>query len=286
MNDTALQDHLTIVTLLPDYVLGSLDEATLRRVAQHIDVCAICRAESANAMNVLGTLAAVPPPPSWLRGTILRRAAALAPVARHVDAALPAVSASSPDKGAAMLRLLPPADRHHGAPFGHPLPRWAFVAASAAVVLVTGLFGWNYEQRNAAAPSDQISALIKDQAVAYPLDESALPIQAAGVLFAEPDGQEVYLVANGLPPLPQDQRYQVWLYRIDDQVLSAGQVAVGADGAVGQFLTTPDPFANYVGVALTAEPKAGSTGPTSEEVLGGSLAPVSELPVVPALINQ
>ena len=49
MHDTALQDHLTIVGLLPDFVLAKLDETTLRRVAQHLELCPICRDECANA---------------------------------------------------------------------------------------------------------------------------------------------------------------------------------------------------------------------------------------------
>ena len=74
--------------------------------------------------------------------------------------------------------------------------------------------------------------LISDPAAAFPLDDSDLATAATGVVFAEPNGRDVYLVANGLPPLPQDQHYQVWLFSIDDQTVSAGQVALHADGEV------------------------------------------------------
>src|SRR5215211_4587809 len=76
MRDTTLRDHLTIVAQLPDFVLGKLDETSLRRVSRHVDVCPTCRRELDNAMNVLGVLAVAPPPPAWLRGAILQRAAA------------------------------------------------------------------------------------------------------------------------------------------------------------------------------------------------------------------
>ena len=33
MRDTTLRDHLTIVAQLPDFVLGKLDETSLRRVS-------------------------------------------------------------------------------------------------------------------------------------------------------------------------------------------------------------------------------------------------------------
>src|SRR5215218_10246208 len=79
MSDTALKDHLTIVSQLPDFVLGTLDETSLRRVSRHLEVCDICRHELANAMDVLGSLAAAPPPSAWVRSAVLQRAAAERP---------------------------------------------------------------------------------------------------------------------------------------------------------------------------------------------------------------
>src|ERR687898_905611 len=75
MGDTILRDHLTIVAQLPDFVLGKLDETSLRRVSRHVDVCATCRRELANATDVLGLLAVAPPPPASVRSAILQRAA-------------------------------------------------------------------------------------------------------------------------------------------------------------------------------------------------------------------
>src|SRR5688500_3390400 len=76
MGDTTLRDHLTIVAQLPDFVLGKLDETSLRRVSRHVDACATCRHELANATEVLGLLADSPPPPASVRSAILQRAAA------------------------------------------------------------------------------------------------------------------------------------------------------------------------------------------------------------------
>jgi anti-sigma-K factor RskA len=128
-----------------------------------------------------------------------------------------------------------------------------------------------------------VPVLVNDATTAYPLDDSDLPVSATGVLFAEPQGREVYLVANGLPALPDNQRYQVWLFTTDDHQQSAGLVTVGADGDLRALLETPAPFANYVGVALTAEPETGSAVPTSDLVLGGSFPPaIAALPPSPA----
>jgi anti-sigma-K factor RskA len=271
MRDTTLRDHLVIVAQLPDFVLGKLDETSLRRVDRHLETCSTCRRELANAMDVLGSLAVTPPPATWVRGAILQRATTEHRAAVQQDIA-PSIATTEPNaKGEIGQGLVSATSRRRFMPSGQAVPRWALVA-SAAVLLVTGLAIWGYEQRNgsAALQDTTISSLVNDSAAAYPLDDSDLPVSATGVLFAEPQGREVYLIANGLPALPNDQRYQVWLFTTDDQQQSAGLVTVGADGALRVFLETPAPFANYVGVALTAEPESGSAAPTSDLVLGGS----------------
>ncbi len=285
MHDTTLRDHLTIVAQLPDFVLGKLDETSLRRVSRHLDVCATCRNELVNAIDVFGALAVAPPPPSWVRGAILRRAAAERATATHQTVEPRSASIEPSVRGEAGRWLASARNGRLRMSSGQPVRRWAFVAASAAILLVSGFLGWDYQLRNDAVviQDDPVSALVDDSATAYPLDDSDLPVSATGVVFAEPQGREVYLVANGLPVLPHDQRYQVWLFTTDDQQQSAGLLAVEADGDVRAFLQTPAPFANYVGVALTAEPATGSAIPTSDLVLGGSFPPaIAALPSVPA----
>jgi hypothetical protein len=285
MRDTTLRDHLTIVAQLPDFVLGTLDETSLRRVSRHVDGCPTCHRELANALDVLGLLAVAPAPPAWVRGAILRRAAAEHPAATRQGAA-PGNAIAGPIASGEDRRSLD-SERNRGRlmPFARPVPRWALVAASAVIFLISGLVGWGYEQRNGNAVIEDTPnfTLLNDATTAYPLDDSDLPVSAAGVIFAEPYGREVYLVANGLPVLPADQRYQVWLFTTQDSLQSAGLVTTEADGDVRAFLETPAPFADYVGVALTAEPATGSTVPTSDLVLGGSFPPaIAVLPSLPA----
>jgi hypothetical protein len=281
MRDTTLRDHLVIVTQLPDFVLGKLDETSLRRVDRHLEACPICRRELANALDVLGSLSVAPPPASWLRSAILERAAGEQQTAVRQDIA-PSVNIAEPNTTGEVGQRLSSATRHRRLmPSAQPVPRWGLGLIAAAVFLVTGLAGWGYQQRNSSAimQDDPISTLVNDSANAYPLDDSDLPVSAKGVLFAEPQGRDVYLVANGLPALPHNQRYQVWLFTTDDQQQSAGLVTVGAGGELRAFLETPAPFANYVGVGLTAEPESGSVVPTSDLVLGGSFPPaIAALP--------
>jgi len=286
MHDTTLRDHLVIVAQLPDFVLGKLDQTSLRRVDRHLEACATCRRELANAMDVLGSLAVAPPPAAWLRDAVLQRAATEPQAAVRQDIP-PGIAIAKPRAtGQVGQRPLSATSRRRLMPSTPPVPRWALVASAAAVFLVTGLAGWSYEQRNNSAnmqgQDNPVSTLVNDSANAYPLDDSDLPVSATGVLFAEPQGREVYLVANGLPALPQNERYQVWLFTTNDQQQSAGLVTVGAHGDLRAFLETPAPFANYVGVALTAEPESGSAVPTSDLVLGGSFPPaIAALPSLP-----
>lgn len=281
MGDTTLRDHLTIVAQLPDFVLGKLDETSLRRVSRHVEVCATCRGELANATDVLGLLSDAPPLPARVRSAILQRAAAEYPGASRQGGALGSEIAESSATGGGERWLAFAKNGLRHTSLGTLVPRWALVAASAAVLLVSGLVGWGYAQRTGYVVNEHglVSALMDDSATAYPLDDSDLSVPATGVVFAEPQGHEVYLVANGLPGLPQDQRYQVWLFTTGDQLESAGLVTVGADGDLRALLQTPAPFTDYVGVALTAEPDTGSASPTSDLVLGGSFPPaIAALP--------
>lgn len=279
MRDMTIQDHLTIAELLPDFVLGTLDETSLHRVTRHLEDCQICRNECVTAMEALGTLAVVPSPPAFLRGAVLRRAAACPPAlgqSGHGRHALPLQRVGA----AHGIRLVTDVKEQHAPPFGRPLPQWTLAVASLLVFLVAGLAGVGFTQHNRSLPGvasvdQRIQALISDPAAAIPLDDSDVATTATGVVFAEPNGRDVYLVANGLPPLQQDQHYQVWLFSTDDRRVSAGQVALQADGEVRALLQTPGPFVDYVGLGLTAEPQTGSPDPTSDMVLGGSFPPPS-----------
>ena len=284
MQDRSLQDHLSIVGLLPDFVLGKLDETSLRRVAKHLEQCATCRQECANAMDVLAALADVPPPPVCLREAILRRAAEAEPIGQRDDADADPGASADRQKASHLvpLRVAPDTEHMHTVPFGAPRSRRVVLVASAAVFLVSGLLGLNYERHHASLPAAlsqdaRIEALMADPAAAYPLDDSDLPIPARGVVFAEPTGREVYLMADGLPALPPDRRYQVWLFTGRDGPVSLGMVSSGANGKVRALFETPAPFDTYIALSLTAEPTSGRSKLPPEEVLGGTFPAASAL---------
>src|SRR4051812_47632305 len=120
MNLTNATEHGAIAELLPDYALGRLDDGSASRVSGHLRRCASCRQEFDHALDVLGALAAEPPP-DWVRGAILWQATEGEPKPPAMEA-----NGESPP-----ARLSPVA--HAPTPFGKPLPRLAVVAASLAV---------------------------------------------------------------------------------------------------------------------------------------------------------
>src|SRR5215213_6125885 len=135
MRDTTLRDHLVIVAQLPDFVLGKLDETSLRRVDRHLDICPTCRRELANAMDVLGSLAVAPPPAAWLRDAILQRAAAEHQPAVRQEIATSIAIAEPKVAGEVDRRQVSAASRLRLMPSGQLVPRWALAASAAAVLL-------------------------------------------------------------------------------------------------------------------------------------------------------
>ena len=74
-------------------------------------------------------------------------------------------------------------------------------------------------------------------------DPATTTLAASAVLTADGTG---YIIADGLPVLPEDRTYQLWVI-VDDQVISAG--LLGNDPDVVQFRAE----GNIVGMAISEE---------------------------------
>lgn len=257
--DDAKPLHPEIVERLPDYALGALPEPELDLVARHLEGCAECRAELRRVLAVGAALADVPPPSAASRDALLARATGrvVAPVPTRVDPPLGRAPRSIGDR---------PAERPRP---GSRAPLW--VALAAALALAVGLGAWNVRLQRGDADGDVVAAVVAGAAVAHPLTDSELVPPASGVLFADPESERALLVARDLPPLPSDRRYQVWLFTDAGERIGAGPIEVEADGRTTAPIEAPAPFAGYVAVALSAEPRAGSPAPTSPLALGGWL---------------
>lgn len=255
MNDTR---HDDLRELLPDYAVGALDEAQAALVMRHLDACPACRRSLADLLELVGLLAPVQHPSPPVRAALLARVAA-----RGAAASVVAPEVSTPSA------VVPTA-----LPVRRParLDRWRRLVArgalAAAAVLLLALGGWNLALQRQLDQRATEARLLDNPAAAHPLTDSELP-GAQGVLYAAPDGDFALLLASGLPPLPPDQRYQLWLFAEDGARESGGVFAVTADGTARVTIQPPAGFARYVAVAVSPEPVAGSPAPTGRLVLGG-----------------
>jgi anti-sigma-K factor RskA len=239
-------DHETIQGLIPAYALAATDPDESQAVEMHLPSCAVCRALLAD-YRCLGDdlLYAVPAlaAPAGLTERMQRR---LAPAPRK----------AAPGPSWAGLRLRPA----------------VFTLGAAVLLLAVTNFYWfgrvkGLEQR-ATGPASSFSWLA--DAAAIPLRADGSGGWAQGVVYAPKAAQPALLCVYGMPALPADKTYQVWLTK-DGKRDSGGLFQVSPDG-FGLLVLRPErPLSEYSAVGITVEPAGGSPGPTSPRVLGASL---------------
>lgn len=104
--------------------------------------------------------------------------------------------------------------------------------------------------------ADDDQRLAYGEAVAYVICN---PQETIGIFYAE-----------NLPPLENDQAYQLWLVK-DETRVSGGLLRPGPDGTVTYIFYAPETMRNYQYAGITTEPAAGSPGPTGSPVVRGKL---------------
>lgn len=254
-------DHDELTEMLPDYAVGALSDADLARIARHLDGCAACRRELANLMETLANLVVAEPPSPAVKASLLARVTSQP---RHAPSP---VAAEVP---AADHEPIPLASRRQPTANG----RWARVAwlGAVAAVLIVALGAWNVSLQRQLDDQPERPALVSAAANVVPLTDSQLTSPATGVMVLDPASDEAMIVAEGLPQLSADQRFQVWLFTDDGERISAGLLAPREDGRLNASIRAPQPLGAYAAIAMSAEPVGGSAEPTTALVLGGWLA--------------
>ena len=236
-------EHLPFLENIPAYALGALDAKDAAALEAHLQTCASCREELA-AYRTAGDnlLMSLPPqePSAALRKRIQRR--------------LPSAQKTT-----------------------RPRLNWSFsrVAVGLAIVLLLALNVVSISQVRAlrsqqAQLMDQIQngqmALVM---LSYPHTQS-FPIQAenvTGSLLLDREYNNAVLILRGLPPIPENQTYQVWLIAPNGERTSAGLVRPQADiPFLSEPIDSAQDLANFVGVGMTIEPAGGSDHPTGAQV--------------------
>jgi anti-sigma-K factor RskA len=233
---------------IPAYALGALDADEAAALEAHLQTCDSCPAELAAYSAISDALlTAVPPqrPPAALR--------------QRLQARLPGASLSSRQK---TRRLW---------------PSWSFgqFALGMAIVLLVALNVFSLLQ---------IQALQRQQAqfarqiqtgqaafamLAYP-DTKSIPISGsnvAGTLLLDQEHNAAVLIAWNLPPIAENQTYQIWLIDPNGQRTSAGlfRQEPGQPFA-SQSIFSTQTISNFTGIGVTVEPAGGSSQPTGSRI--------------------
>ena len=224
---------------LPAYALGALDEAERIAVAAHIETCDQCARDLAQLEAALYEAAAVgairADPPRDLRTRI---------VLQHRGARL--VRAS--DWGARVREWL-----------ARPVP--LAVPLALAVVLVVSFVAVGTARREADTYSQALAGIADGRVVVLGPQKNA-PAEARGALVIPRSG-EPYLVLKLSSP-PTGKTWEAWVIK-GQRPIAAG---LSSSGGVFTIVLSAPVDAGDV-VAVTLEPAAGSSAPTSDPVLAG-----------------
>ncbi len=243
---------------LPAYTLDALEEEERRRVEAHLEHCVECALSLTayqETTSLLALLVEPVSPPAALRRRLL--------------------AASRPPERAIVAHPLEVARRHPA------LASLTAVAAALLLVLAGGL-GWAAMRINTLGQQNQQmeAAAFQQRSLAYLV---AYPNTATfslwsprpggttwGFLMGSPEREWGLLVAVGMPPLPKDQVYQLWLVN-GKQYFDGGTFTVDDTGYGQMSLRLTDPLRTFERARVTAEPLGGSSRPTGEPLLLGSV---------------
>jgi anti-sigma-K factor RskA len=265
MSDSHVEDLLDL------YALGALEPDEVHAVEVHMETCARCAGMAAEATRVTQLLAWAPEqrtPPADLQAKIRRRVEGLAALERPRELANQSFSAAS---------LTPKRAEYHPR-WRLPAP-WIRVALTLGMLLLLALGGWNVVlwQRlgmlqGEVARQQEVAALLRAPGarVVTMAPQPAAP-SARGNLIIDPAGTEAVLIAAGLPTLPDNQAYQLWLAEGQART-SAAVFQSDAEGATTLLVRSPKPLHSYTGCGITIEPAGGSPQPTGERVLRAEMA--------------
>jgi anti-sigma factor RsiW len=249
-----------IEPLLAAYALGEQDTTLVREVVAHLSSCPRCSDALAAYQQVARLLplsTADAPPSVGLR--------------ERVIAAVDAAAHDAPGQ-------FPPAPPRRPLARRWPLAGWP--GRSLVAALLVALIGWNLalQQQVAALEGERdlqrsavVTLLGDGPLVRHHLTAGSGAPQATATLVLVPEQANAALMVSGLPPLPANRVYQLWLVAKGARI-SGGTFTVDSAGKGMLLLRAPLPMTSYDTAGVTVEPRGGSPGPTSPRVIGGPLS--------------
>ena len=145
---------------------------------------------------------------------------------------------------------------------------WREVALAAAAVLLVGLISWNVVlQSDVQDLQGQVrNAQESRESRTIALEGTGAAEQARVELISTRD-QKAVLMAENMPPVPEDKVMEIWVIR-DDVPEPSGLFEPGPD-AVAAVVKVPLQGADAI--AVTVEPEGGSPQPTTDPMLSAKL---------------
>lgn len=220
---------------LAPYVLAALDHDETRALELHLEQCAHCRAERDRLRMAADALPRSVPqvaPPPTLKAAVM---AEVRQERRKDDASV-----------RSRLRGLVPG-------FGAARPQLAWV--SAAFLLAVGIAGgWGITQLAGSDDARVVSAQV---------DERRIPFASASLVVPDDSGGGAILRVNGMPTLPSNRTYQVWIKR-DAEIVPGTLFSVGEDGTGTPAVRSLE---GADAVMVTREAAGGARAPSEEPIL-------------------
>ena len=231
------------------YALDALDDDERVAFEQHLRGCAECAQEVRglrDAAAELSHLTQAGPPPQ-LRAAILSAAAESRPLPPLVDNARGADAREN-------VRFL----RRRQA-------LWQTVAAACALIAIV-VSAWGYsEHREAQRAVNARVAVLQSLLNAPDVRAATTPMkQGQGTLIYSRSERRLVLIGRGMPTLPEDQTYQLWLMTETGAPVSGGVFRPDQAGNVEVPASGNLDGVDQMGVSV--EPAGGSAQPTLSTV--------------------
>lgn len=254
MNDLHSEAHA--------YAVGALTTDETREFERHLIECDACSADVIDIRAVTSALSTTvaTDPPRGLRAAVLTQIAQTTqdPVVTGVHRA---PSTSRTRSRGSVVEFRPSRRRRFA----------TSMLAAAAVVAAVGFGGWAYQANQDAANSERIATEARSETTELAGLLSSDDVRTVSGRFPQTEhtgtvvmskrlGRAMF-VASGLPDLPSGKVYEAWT--IDGEPQPAGTFTPDDDQSIVRL---SDAAFTADSIAITVEPKGGSTKPTSDAI--------------------
>jgi anti-sigma-K factor RskA len=246
--------------LVGAYVLDALDNDERELFEEHLRSCTECSEEVTGLRNTaiqLSLLSEAAPPPQ-LRVAVLGAISQARPLPPLVDNARSGTVQGAGSADSARPTNVVPLRRA-----GRPV--WqALAAACALIAIAVSAWGWSQHRDAERAASAKVSVV---QALLNAPDVRATTTamkQGQGTLIYSRSEHRLVLIGRGMPTLPENQTYQLWMMTKTGEPISGGLFRPDPAGNVEVPASGDLDSVDRMGVSV--EPAGGSKQPTAATV--------------------